>query len=219
MTKKLLPILSALLILTTLVSCVNNPGTLETVETTFESISETISEIITDITTETNTETTAGNNTESGSIGETESSSVSGSDTTTEPGGSGTTTEPGGDSTTDSGSESETETAPVGGGDKVESGKDAYYIIEAVAAYGRNGLANGWKYDNRFDLSNASGLDNNILFDFSDEKFYRLIRDFDPENDGQLKLEMIINAQANEEGIYVALCGANDADYCKKSRV
>lgn len=210
MTKKLLPILSALLILTTLVSCVNNSGTLETVETTFESISETISEIITDITTETNTETTAGNNTESGSIGETESSSVSGSDTTTEPGGSGTTTEPGGDSTTDSGSESETETAPVGGGDKVESGKDAYYIIEAVAAYGRNGLANGWKYDNRFDLSNASGLDNNILFDFSDEKFYRLIRDFDPENDGQLKLEMIINAQANEEGIYVALCGAND---------
>ena len=87
---------------------------------------------------------------------------------------------------------------------------DAYYIIEAVAQNGRNGLANGWTYDNRFDLTNATGINNSTVYDLSDEKFFRLIRRFDPESDGRFKLEMIINAQSSDEGIYIALCDNED---------
>ena len=87
---------------------------------------------------------------------------------------------------------------------------DAYYIIEAVAPTGRAGLANGWNYDNRFDLTNTTGLESSTLYDYSDDKFYRLIRDFDAENDGILKLEMIVNARSSEEGIYIAMCDGDD---------
>ena len=98
------------------------------------------------------------------------------------------------------------------GGETVERPDDgsAYYIIEAVANYGRNGLANGWKYDNRFDLTNIAGLDAGTLYDTSDEKFFRLIRDFEAESKGMLKLEMIVDAQGNEEGVYIAMCDKND---------
>ena len=105
---------------------------------------------------------------------------------------------------------SESETENGGSGEIEVPTNDAYYIIEAVAAYGRNGLANGWKYDNRFEFANTTGRDANLLIDASDYKFFRLIRDFDSENDGKLKLEMIIEAQGNEEGVYVALCGKKD---------
>lgn len=91
-----------------------------------------------------------------------------------------------------------------------DNSNDAYYIIEAVAQYGRNGLANGWKYDNRFELSNSTGVESNMLYDTSDEKFYRLIRDFSAENNGILKLEMIVSAKSGEEGIYIAMCAADD---------
>ena len=87
---------------------------------------------------------------------------------------------------------------------------DAYYIIEAVAQNGRNGLANGWTYDNRFDLTNSTGVNNSVVYDLSDDKFFRLIRRFDPESDGRFKLEMIINAQSSDEGIYIALCDGED---------
>ena len=113
---------------------------------------------------------------------------------------------------TESGSESDTEDETENN-DKPnieKNGKEPYYIIEAVASYGRNGLANGWKYDNRFDLANATGLDSNIVYDVSDEKFYRLIRDFESEDQGFFKLEMIIEARSNDEGVYIAMCGAND---------
>lgn len=105
--------------------------------------------------------------------------------------------------------ETETETTPTEEIVK-EPSLDAYYIIEAVAQNGRNGLANGWNYDNRFDLTNATGLDASTVYDNSDDKFYRLIRDFDAENDGILKLEMIINAQSSDECIYIAMCDGED---------
>ncbi len=122
-----------------------------------------------------------------------------------EPNTTETETETVSESETETVSESETEAVAV-----TERDDDAYYIIEAVAEYGRNGLANGWKYDNRFDLSNITGLDNNILFDKSDDKFYRLIRDFKSEDEGFFKLEMILNAESSEECVYVAMCGEND---------
>ena len=87
---------------------------------------------------------------------------------------------------------------------------DAYYIIEAVAPTGRAGLANGWNYDNRFDLTNTTGLESSTLYDYSDDKFYRLIRDFDAENDGILKLEMIVNVQSSDECVYIAMCDGED---------
>ena len=109
------------------------------------------------------------------------------------------------DTDTDRETASETEAEEI-----KEPTEDAYYIIEAVAQNGRNGLANGWNYDNRFDLTNSSGLDASTVYDKTDEAFYRLIRDFDAENDGYIKLEMIIEAESSEEGVYIALCDAND---------
>ena len=88
---------------------------------------------------------------------------------------------------------------------------EAYYIIEAVADYGRNGLANGWNYDNRFNLTDTSGKDYSVLHDKSDEKFYRLIRDFEAESNGYFKLEMIISAAScANKGVYVSMCNEND---------
>lgn len=121
----------------------------------------------------------------------------------------GHATEEGSDNASTSTESEEASTSPTD--EPVEEPSlDAYYIIEAVAQNGRNGLANGWNYDNRFDLTNATGLDSSTVYDNSDEKFYRLIRDFDAENDGVLKLEMIINAQSSDEGIYIAMCDGDD---------
>lgn len=87
---------------------------------------------------------------------------------------------------------------------------DPYYIIEAVLPNGRNGLANGWNYDNRFDLYNTSGTDKSVLSDTADDKFYSLIRDFDPEYEGVLRLEALIDATSGETGIYIAFENADE---------
>lgn len=117
---------------------------------------------------------------------------------------------------TDGETEHETDGSEQGsqtsGGDVevVEPNGDAYYIIEAAAQNGRNGLANGWNYDNRFDLTNTTGKDSNVVYDKTNAAFYRLIRDFDAENDGVLKLEMIIEAESRNGGVYIALGEEND---------
>ena len=87
---------------------------------------------------------------------------------------------------------------------------DAYYIIEAVAPNGRNGLANGWNYDNRFDLFNTNGSDKTSLFDTDDSKFYSLIRDFKTESEGIFRLELMIDASANDNGVYIAFENAKE---------
>lgn len=88
---------------------------------------------------------------------------------------------------------------------------EAYYIIESAAEYGRNGLANGWNYDNRFNLTDTTGKDYSALQDKSDEKFYRLIRDFEAESKGFFKLEMRISAAScPNEGIYIHMCDENE---------
>ena len=82
---------------------------------------------------------------------------------------------------------------------------DSYYIIEAIGAGGRNGLANGWNYDNRFDLYNSTGTDKATLSDGNDEAFYSLIRDFDEEYEGILHFELKVRASSSEGRM--DLCG------------
>ena len=81
---------------------------------------------------------------------------------------------------------------------------DSYSVIEAVYSSGRNGLANGWNYDNRFDLYNTSGTDKTTIHDFSDEAFYAFIRDFDPENEGMLRLELSAGITSTDGCVYLA---------------
>ncbi len=80
---------------------------------------------------------------------------------------------------------------------------DSYYIIENVW-----GTLNGWGYDNRFDLYNNSGSKNASLTDISDEQFYALNRDFDPESEGILRLELSGNYSSEEKAAYIALQNA-----------
>ncbi len=88
---------------------------------------------------------------------------------------------------------------------KAKPGNDAYAIIETVSLSSKTGLANGWKYDNRFDLFNTNGKDKATIADLSDEKFGSLSRSFKEESDGQFKLELMFRALSGEDGFYVAL--------------
>ena len=97
--------------------------------------------------------------------------------------GSTETKSPDSSETTEKGDSTETE---IENDPRAEN--EAYYLIESVADYGRNGLANGWNYDNRFNLTDTSGKDYSVLHDKSDEKFYRLIRDFEAESKGYFQL-------------------------------
>lgn len=87
---------------------------------------------------------------------------------------------------------------------------DAFAIIEAVMENGRNGIANGWNYDNRFDLYNDTGVDKTVITDTSDEKFGSLIRDFKPQSDGVLRFEAIVEAYGNDNGVYIAFENENE---------
>lgn len=82
---------------------------------------------------------------------------------------------------------------------------DAYSIIDVEnAGLGRNGLANGWNYDNRFELFASTGRDTNSITDSSDSTFGSLKRDFDPEYAGTLDLNMYIVAKSNNNGLYIS---------------
>lgn len=85
---------------------------------------------------------------------------------------------------------------------------DAAYIMDTDSRHaGRKSLANGWRYDNRFDLTNLTGetsyyLSN--LVDTSNTKFYRFLRDIKPQSSGTLESEMIIGAySAEDETVYI----------------
>ena len=75
---------------------------------------------------------------------------------------------------------------------------DAAFVMDTDARHaGRYSLANGWRYDNRFDLTNLTGetsyyLSN--LVDTSNTKFYRFLRDIKPQSSGTLEAEMIVGA-------------------------
>ena len=82
---------------------------------------------------------------------------------------------------------------------------DAYAIIDVEnGSLGRNGLANGWNYDNRFQLSNINGRDANSITDSTSEIFGSLKRDFDPEYAGTLDLDTYVTVSSNNGGVYIA---------------
>lgn len=59
-------------------------------------------------------------------------------------------------------------------------------------------------------MYNTSGTDKSVLSDTADDKFYSLIRDFDPEYEGVLRLEALIDATSGETGIYIAFENADE---------
>lgn len=91
---------------------------------------------------------------------------------------------------------------------------DAYYIFDSVARHaGYGGIAHAWKYDNRFDLDNPDGSSpyaKTDLVDGSSEQFFRLIRDFDPENDGVLDLTTIFAGAGSDECAYIGFFNEDD---------
>ena len=189
MKKRLLcALLASLMITPLLASCAKGDATV--VESTSEVVTSGSEE-------ETDTENKKTEESSTAEASESENSESSESNTTES---SESETSESDAETSESESSSEENTENV-----AEASKDAYYIIEAVAEYGRNGLANGWKYDNRFDLTNTTGAESTIIHDQSDDKFYRFIRDFEAENDGFFKLEMIITAASSNEGIYIGM--------------
>lgn len=81
---------------------------------------------------------------------------------------------------------------------------DSYYIIENVW-----GATNGWTYDNRFDLFNTTGSASATLRDNDNEQFYALNRDFKPESEGVLRLELTGSfSSTGDKGVYIALQNA-----------
>ena len=93
-----------------------------------------------------------------------------------------------------------------------KSSPEAYYLIDAKnMAAGRNGLANGWLYDNKSQLFNTSGRDINVILDTSDIHYSALYRDFDPESDGLLTLEMYVSARAENEGVYIGFAAEDES--------
>lgn len=83
---------------------------------------------------------------------------------------------------------------------------EAYYIFEVYSFYGNT---NGWNVDNRFDLYNTTGSKNYALSDRSDEEFYSLSRDFDNENNGILRLELLANLASSNGGMHLSFKDPN----------
>lgn len=81
---------------------------------------------------------------------------------------------------------------------------EAYYIFESYTNVREGNLPNGWSYDNRFDLTNTSGAESYKLSDSSDEQFFALTRDFAPESDGILRLELLIGFASQNGGAYIS---------------
>ena len=89
--------------------------------------------------------------------------------------------------------------------DGARSYSDAYAIIDCPKMDGMmTGIANGWKYDNRFDLSNFSGYERPTFYDISDKAHTAIFRDFNAESEGLLTFETVFNAESDEGCAYIA---------------
>ncbi len=82
--------------------------------------------------------------------------------------------------------------------------KDSYCIIENRLYGGSSQYTNGWKFDNRFQKDNYTGVNSREYLDTSDEEFMSFIRDFREENDGIFKLDGIIRTFSKNGGVYIA---------------
>lgn len=92
--------------------------------------------------------------------------------------------------------------------ENVVSGKtygDAYTLVETMSGNGKNGLANGWSYDNRFELDNVTGAKKGYLFDDNDETFTALRRKLAAvEKDGLLHAEFVLTLSSEDGGVYLS---------------
>ncbi|MBQ8759745.1 MAG: S-layer homology domain-containing protein, partial [Clostridia bacterium] len=88
----------------------------------------------------------------------------------------------------------------------VRTYSDGYFLIDNISGTGRtnNSIANGWKYDNRFEFTNTSGWPKKYVSDVNDTIFTALIREFDVQSDGVLTLELITEMFSKNSGLYVA---------------
>lgn len=88
----------------------------------------------------------------------------------------------------------------------VRSYSDGYALIVNTSGTGRtnNSIANGWDYDNRFELSNTSGWPKKYVTDTNDTAFTALIRNFGEERDGVLTLEMMVELWSQDGGLYIS---------------
>jgi len=88
---------------------------------------------------------------------------------------------------------------------------EVYYIIDAHNMQsGRNGLANGWLYDDKISLFNYSGRDSAAVGDATGESYAALYRDFDEEKDGTMILEIIADIRSEDDGIYIGFADKNE---------
>lgn len=85
---------------------------------------------------------------------------------------------------------------------------EAYSIIEAFS-YPAGVLPSGWTYDNRFDTFKHKKVPRNKIVDSSDEEFYSLIRKFNTESDGILRLELLSEIASQNSGAYAAFTDNN----------
>lgn len=82
---------------------------------------------------------------------------------------------------------------------------EAYSLVDTPSGSGKNGLANGWDYDNRFELDNVTGTKKNYLYDDNDTTFTALRRSFNaPESDGLLHAELLLTLASSDGGAYIA---------------
>ena len=82
---------------------------------------------------------------------------------------------------------------------------DAYGIVEVSQGGGRYGIANSWKYDNRFDYFNREGRPTHALSDTEAEKHVAIYRDFAVESEGIINTELAVsNLKCADNGVYIS---------------
>lgn len=83
---------------------------------------------------------------------------------------------------------------------------DGYALIENETGIGRTNrsIANGWDYDNRFEIGNTSGWGKKYVADLNDTAFTALKREFREERDGFFTLEMMTELWSKDGGLYIA---------------
>ncbi len=88
----------------------------------------------------------------------------------------------------------------------VRTYSDGYFLIDNVLGTGRtnNNIANGWDYDNRFEMGNTSGWGKKYVADSNNTIFTALKRDFEKESEGTLTLELMTEMWSRNGGLYVA---------------
>lgn len=86
---------------------------------------------------------------------------------------------------------------------------EAYYMMETYTNTSASGLPSGWHYDNRFDLTNKTGYDSYKISDNADDQYFAFTRDFDPESEGILRLELLLGFASKNGGAYITFVSSN----------